>query len=354
MKEHSNNTKVCKGCGATLQTKNEHKLGFVKDLKFDYCLNCFSIKHYNKPLEEISKVHFPVIKDKGLIVYLISSLHINLLFKYDLKKFYPNHKILLLINKIDLLPKTVNFDLWIKDIKLESKRHHIDFIEVMPISALKGKYLEIFIETLIHYEFKDIYFIGLQNSGKSTLINKIAQKLEQEEVALTSNFPGLTKDNIKLKLYSQTIIDTPGIFEKGLISDYLDYQDFNKLIPNKAVKPVNFNLDSNQSIIVGGFLIVSYIKGEKKNFSFYLGDVNLHRTKYENVYDVYEKHKGELFNPVIDDKFEKLYFKLNDSSKYMISIFDLGYLVVKGPATLEIYAPAGASITIKKGAYHGL
>lgn len=354
MKEHSNNTKVCKGCGATLQTKNEHKLGFVKDLKFDYCLNCFSIKHYNKPLEEISKVHFPVIKDKGLIVYLISSLHINLLFKYDLKKFYPNHKILLLINKIDLLPKTINFDAWIKDIKKEAKIHHIDFLEVMPVSALKGKYLEIFLETLIHYGFKNIYFVGMQNSGKSTLINKIAEVLEQEEVALTSNFPGLTKDNIELKLYNQTIIDTPGVFEKGLISDFLDYSEFNKLIPNKPIKPINFNLNNNQSIIVGGFLIISYIKGEQKNFSFYLGDVNLHRTKYENVYDLFFKHQGELFKPAIKEEYEKIYFKLNDEDKYMISIYDLGYLVVKGEATLEIYAPKGSNIKLKKGAYHGL
>lgn len=354
MKEHLNNMKTCKGCGAILQTTKEKELGFVNDLSFDYCLNCFSIKHYNRPLEEVSQVHFPIIKGKGLIVYLISSLHINLLYKYDLKKFYPNHKILLLINKIDLLPKTVNFDFWINDIKKEAKRHHIDFLEVMPISALKGKYLDIFLETLIHFGFKDIYFVGLQNSGKSTLINKIAERLEQSEVALTSNFPGLTKDNIELNFYSQTIIDTPGVFEKGLISDYLEYQDFNKLIPNKAIKPINFNLNSNQSIIVGGFLIISYIKGNRKNFSFYLGNVNLHRTKYENVYDLFNKHKGDLFQPVIKEDYEKLYFKLNGNNKYMISIFDLGYLVVKGEGTIEVYVPKGANITIKKDSYHGL
>lgn len=46
--------------------------------------------------------------------------------------------------------------------------------------------------------------------------------------------------------------------------------------------------------------------------------------------------------------------KLEESSKYTISLFDLGYLVVKGPITLELYAPKGANIILKKGSYHGL
>lgn len=346
--------KVCKGCGATLQTKDISQVGYVKDLGHDYCLNCFSIKHYNKPLEEISKVHFPEVDKDGLIVYLISSFHLNLLFKYDLKKFYPTQKIILLINKIDLLPKTVNFDEWIKEIKSDAHENHIEFLEVMPISALRGKYLEVFLETLKHYDYKKVYFVGLQNSGKSTLINRIAQEKEIQEVALTSTFPGLTKENIVLEFNDLKLIDTPGIFEKGFISDYLSYEDYNKLIINKRVKPVNYNLDVNQSIIIGGFLIVSIIRGSKTNFTFYLGNVNLHRTKYENAYNIYNKHKGTLFKPVINEDYEKIFMRLEDHNKYTISFMDLGYLVVKGPITLEIFSPKGANIIIKKGSYHGL
>lgn len=346
--------KVCKGCGAILQTEDNKKEGFVRSLEYEYCLNCFSIKHYNKPLVEISRVHFPIVKDKGLVVYLISVFHLNVLFKYDLKKFYPDNDIILLINKVDLLPMTVNFDVLTSEIKKEAAVNHIKLFEVMPISALKGKYLEIFLETITHYGHKNVYFVGLQNSGKSTLINRIAQHLEKEEVALTSKFPGLTQGNISFKYNNQTLIDTPGVFEGGFISDYLPYEEFNKLIINKRVKPVNYNLDPHQSIIVGGFLIVSFIKGDKTNFTFYLGNINLHRTKYENVYSVFEKHKGELFKPTVEEKLEKRFMKLEESSKYTISLFDLGYLVVKGPITLELYAPKGANIILKKGSYHGL
>lgn len=346
--------RVCKGCGAILQTENKEKDGFVKSLDYDYCLNCFSVKHYNRPTTEISKVHFPLVNDKGLVVYMISVFHLNVLFKYNLKKFYPNNEIILLINKVDLLPLTVNFDVLIEQLKKEAKTNKIKFLEVMPISALKGKYLKEFLMTLEHYGHKEVYFIGLQNSGKSTLINRIAQSLEEKEVALTSKFPGLTQRNITFKYKNQIIIDTPGIFEKGFISDYLKYQDFNKLIINKRVKAKNYYLMVNQAIIIGGFLIISFIKGKKTNFTFYLGEINLHRTKYENVYSIYNKHQGKLFVPVINKEYEKRFIKLEEDKKYTLSIFDLGYLVVKGPITLELYAPKEANISLKKGTYHGL
>lgn len=346
--------KKCKGCSAVLQKTDKTKAGYVIDLNHDYCLNCFSLKHYNRPIEEITKVHFPHVPNDALIVYLISAFHLNELFKFDLKKFYPSQNIILLINKIDLLPKTVNFDKAIEQIKKEAKQYHVEFLEVMPISALKGNYLDIFLETIVHYGHEKIYFVGLQNSGKSTLLNKIALTEDIKEIALTSKFPGLTKDNIAYKYKNQIIVDTPGVFQNGFISDYLQYHDYQDLIISKKVKPVNFYLNSNQAIVVGGFLIISFIKGKKTNFSFYLGNVNLHRTKFENVFDIYNKHKNDLFKPVIDYEYEKVYFKLDKNIKYTINIFDLGYLVVKGPITLELYAPKKANITLKEGAISGL
>lgn len=346
--------KVCKGCGAILQTIEEKKEGYTKNLDHQYCLNCFSIKHYNKPLTEVSKVHFPIVDKKGLVVYIISFFHLNMLYKYNLKNFYPDNDIILLINKVDLLPKTVNFDVLTQQIKKEAKKNNLNLLEVMPISALKGTYLEIFLETITHYGKKEIYFVGLQNSGKSTLINRIAKLNEKEEIALTSKFPGLTQQNITFSYNDKTIIDTPGVYEKGLISDYLNYEEFNKLMINKRVKPVNYFLNPKQAIIVGGFLIISFIKGAQTNFTFYLGNISLHRTKYENVYNLYEKHKNTLFVPTIDKDYEKRFIKLNKKIKYTISLFDLGYLVVKGPITLELYAPKEANIIIKEGSYHGL
>lgn len=352
MKQELKNMKTCKGCQAILQTTDSNKIGYVGDLSYDYCLSCFNLKHYNKADNIVLKTHFPKIEGEALVVYLISALHLNTLLKYDLTKFYPDQKIIILINKIDLLPKTVNFDYWIENINKQAK--HLNILEVMPISALKGHYLDLFLETLFHYKIKNIYFVGLQNSGKSTLLNKIAAKEEVEEVVLTAHMPGLTKENIVYHYKGLNIIDTPGIYERGFVSDFLSYNEYKTIMPNKQFKPITYQLLNKQSIIIGGLVIISLIKGERASFTFYLGNITLHRTKYENAYDRFNTHKGTLFAPTTNELYEKRNIKLSSSAKHIINIMDLGYLVVKGEITLELYYPKGANILANKENYHGL
>ncbi len=344
MKNMKKLEKYCSGCGIKLQNENEQKPGFVNNLNHELCLSCFKLKHYNISTTEVLKTHFPKIPNGASIVYIVSVLHLNTLYKYDLTKFYPNSKIIVLINFIDLLPKTVNFDLWVKKIK----RNNI--LEVMPISALKGTYVDLFLETLDYYNLGDTYFIGLQNSGKSTLLNSIASKLNIDVDILTSTKPGLTLANIKMPYKENYLIDTPGVYEKGFISDYLSYQEYKNIIPNKPFKPITYQTTEAMSFIIGGIAIISVIKGYPLSLTFYL-KANIHRTKYENSVALLNKHKEKLFTPFINEPFIKTHLKIEEES--IINIYDLGFLVISN-ATLEILAPKDANIKAKKGSYHGL
>ncbi len=344
MKNMKKLEKYCSGCGIKLQNENETKLGFVKDLNHELCLSCFRLKHYNISTDEVLKTHFPEVPNGTSIVYIVSILHLNTLYKYDLTKFYPNSKIIVLINFIDLLPKTVNFDLWVKKLKKDN------ILEVMPISALKGTYVDLFLETLDYYNLGDIYFIGLQNSGKSTLLNRISKHLELDIEILTSTKPGLTLENIKIPYKKNYLIDTPGVYEKGFISDYLVYDEYKNIVPNKPFKPITFQITEPMSFIIGGVAIISIIKGYPLSVTFYL-KANIHRTKYENSLELLNKHKDALFSPFINEPFYKTHLKIEEES--LINIYDLGFLVVS-QATLEILAPKDANIKAKKGSYHGL
>lgn len=346
-------TKACLGCGIKLQTEHEDKLGYVKDIHHDYCLSCFNLKYRNKSDDGVLKTLFPSVHKDGLILLITSSLHLNTLFSYDLDKFYPTQKKILVINQIDLLPKNLNFDLWVEDFYKEAKIHRESFLEIMPLSALKGHYLDILLETIMHYHNGDTYLVGLQNSGKSTLFNRISKHLEIGKEALSSPKAGLTMEEIKLPFNGHYIIDTPGVYEAGFISDYLSYDDYKGIIPSKRLNPITYQLEERQSVIVGGLLIISIIKGIKGSMTFYLGNINLHRTKYDYVYERFNTHKGTLFSPISSEPYEKKFLKLEDD-KYFINLFDIGYVSVSGPITLEIYAPKGANITLKRGGYRGL
>lgn len=338
--------KYCKGCGVLLQTTDENKLGYIKDITHDLCVSCFQLKHYNISTDDILKTHFPVLPEGAFIVYIVSVLHLNTLLKYDLSKFYPNSKIIVLINFIDLLPKTINFDLWVEKIKTKF------ILEVMPISALKGTYLNYFLETIDHYNKGDTYFVGLQNSGKSTLLNRISKELNLNIDILTAAKPGLTMENIKIPYKNHYLIDTPGIYEKGFIGDYLSYDAYVDIIPTKPFKPKTFQVTEKTAFIIGGVAIVSIIKGYPLSVTFYL-KANIHRTKYENALGLFDKHQDKLFTPYIKEPFIKSHLKAPGNDKHIINIYDIGFLVIKD-ATVEILAPSGANIMIKSGDYHGL
>lgn len=342
----------CKGCGAKLQTNDPHATGYVKDTSHIYCLSCFRLRHYNISLDPISETHFPKLPKGAFIVYMISALHLNSLFSYDLSKFYPESKIILLINQIDLLPQTVDFDRWIDYIKKIHKSHLSNVLEIMPISALKGTYVDIFLETLDHYNQKDTYFIGLQNSGKSTLLNQLGKHIGMEVDILSGKKPGLTLENIKIPYKNRYFIDTPGVYQKGNIGDYLSYQAYKAIIPDKRIDPKTFQLTNSSAFIIGGVAIISVIKGLPLSVTFYT-NISIHRTKYEKAYPLFKAQKHVLFAPVIDTPFEKSHLKVS-KGKHIINIYDIGYLVISSEATLEVYAPIGANIKINEGQFHGL
>lgn len=340
---------ICKGCGIKLQNNDKSKAGYAVNLNHDLCYSCFQLKHYMKDEHPLEKTHFPKIESEGLIIYLVSALHLNTLFMYNINNFYTN-KMILLINQIDLFPKTVNFDEMIENIKSDYQTKLNNTIEIMPISALKGKYLDDLIETINHYKFKKVYLIGLQNSGKSTLVNQIAEYYNLETQILASKKPGLTKDFLKLSTPDFTLYDTPGVYLEGFVNDYLEFKDYYKLIPNKF-KPYTYQLNEGQSVIVFGLIIISLIKGSG-SFVFYGDTLKLHRTKYINVYDLFNRNKGKLFIPTTEE-FETINFKL-ENKKYIINLLDLGYLVTKGPLTIEIYKPKNANVMINDGVINGL
>ncbi|MCK9166103.1 MAG: GTPase [Acholeplasmataceae bacterium] len=339
----------CKGCGVVLQTDSKEIEGYTPKLSNELCYRCFILKHYQEDQHHVYKSGFPKIDHDGVIIYLVSLLHLNTLFMYNLNNFY-NNKMILLVNHVDLLPKTVDFDKMVNTIKKNHQRELANFLSVLPISALKGYQLEKLLNVIISNNFKKVYLVGLQNSGKSTLVNKIASHYKLETAILASKKPGLTKDILKLKTPYFTLYDTPGVYLKGFIDDYLSYQDYYPLIPD-FFKAFVYNLKESQTIIVFGLFMITLLKGET-SFVFYGNKLKLHRTKKENASALFKKHQGELFKPTVKD-FETNFLKL-ENKKYLINLMELGFLVVKGAVTLEITKPKGANVFISEGVIDGL
>lgn len=195
----------CPGCGAILQSRYESKPGYVPEkrnpslilnkeenafISETICMRCFNIKHYNKDLppvvspESISKFLTHISRRKALILYNIDIMDVPGSFIPDILNIVGETKHFVLVcNKLDrlavdghpqrqmermktfILNEAGNFGLKNANIK-----------DVCMISAKTGFGVQDLVKAINQYWKKnsDIYIVGCNNSGKTTLFNLLA------------------------------------------------------------------------------------------------------------------------------------------------------------------------------------
>ncbi len=265
--------KKCSGCGILLQTIDKSQEGYVDSLDKDLCERCFKIKNYGEYQsttlnnEDYLKVIENIPKE-SLVVYLTSVLDINL----DYAKKFPH--LLIVLTKKDLLPKSV------KDYKLINYVTNIipNYLDIEVISSIKNYNLDNLISKIKrHSHSKDIYIVGMTNSGKSTLINKLIKNYSNQNSELTTSmYPSTTLNTVKLKIDNLSIIDTPGFISPGSILNYLIPSEIKKITPKKEIKPRSYQLKGNNSFTIDNLLTITYY--DDTNITIYIAN-NINITK---------------------------------------------------------------------------
>ena len=160
--------KRCNGCGVILQNIEESKPGFVKDMNHDMCLDCFNLKHYSKVNSvTINTGDMPQIKEEALIIYVLSINHLSLRLKYRLDRHFPNSNFILVLNHIDTLEPSVNLNRMIQTIRREANLLQMKFSDIIPVSALQNKYIDVLIDAIrLHQKNRNVYLVGFQNRSE--------------------------------------------------------------------------------------------------------------------------------------------------------------------------------------------
>src|SRR5690625_4320814 len=142
----------CQGCGASLQTTDKQKTGYVPKSSFEndnvLCRRCFRLKHYNET-EEVSitdddflKMISNIRNSTGLIVHLIDVFDVNGSLISSLPRIVGNNPIVLVGNKIDLLPKSTNLNRLSHWLRSACNELGIKVKDVFLISSKKGHGVE--------------------------------------------------------------------------------------------------------------------------------------------------------------------------------------------------------------------
>lgn len=288
--------KHCLGCGVELQDTNIMQEGYTNSIENDYCRRCFRIKNYGsyqvstKSNEEYIEILKSIGETNDLVVYVVDVLNINKNIEFI--RQYIDNKMILVLNKRDLLPKHTNEAKIIQYIKEQLDGNYEDIIF---ISANKNYHIDELYQLMKKQKTsKNIYLIGNTNTGKSSLINSLLNSYSENDGDLTiSPLPSTTLSKIEIDFTDDiTLIDTPGLVDRGNLTNYVDVSMLKKLSPRKEIKPRTYQLRKNQCLIIGNLLRIDYIEGDRNSFTLYLSnDIKVKRMnalKHENLKELYK------------------------------------------------------------------
>ena len=364
----------CIGCGAEIQSENQNKQGYLpksvveKSMEENnlVCKRCFRLKNYNEVsdvelgAEDFYKLIKTLSKKDGLIVKVVDIFDFSGSWIEDVIDIVGNNKdIVLVANKLDLLPKSVKQNKIKQWLFKMLKAKGIKVKDILLISAIKNHGIEEAAARIDELRNgKDVYIIGATNVGKSTFINKLIELTTGDKnVITTSHFPGTTLGMIEIPLDRATnIYDTPGIILDYDIAHYLDAESLKLVMPKKEIKARVFQLNAEQSLFFGGMARVDFVKGERQSFTLYASNlVDIHRTKLSNADALFKKHLGTLLKPPFEDNISifknqvKKSFKIDDK-KIDIVISGLGWITVNSDSgcEIDIYVPEEIEVFVRE------
>lgn len=356
----------CSGCGAIIQSNDSLAPGYIdkevlekhKDGNF-YCKRCFDLKHYNKNvilkmdndkyLENLEKIK----KDKGLIVYIVDLFDLDGTILANINDIYKSDNILLVANKVDLFLNSINLNNIYNYLRRYLKSRNIKVKDVFLMSSFKNEDIDLLIEEIKKNKDnnQNVYFVGMTNVGKSTILNKIIYKYTNEADLITvSNNVNTTLDNIYIPFDDNSyFVDTPGILNDQSMIYYLSKESYKAITPRSYIRPKTFQLNKDQSLFVAGFLRIDYLgkedDGFKEKASFITNFNNsllIHRTKEENADAFYEKHKDDILKYPDSDERLKLgelrseIIEVTKDTKIDLAIFGIGFISIFANGKIRI------------------
>ncbi len=357
----------CFGCGAIIQSENEKHIGYVPKSAINkdkiLCQRCFQLKNYHKLQQTtLTKDDFlnclQQIGEKDcLVVYMIDLFDYNGSLIQGLIRHIGHNDVLVLANKRDILPKSVKerkLEHWVRR---QLKEEGIKPVDVIITSGKKHMNLDLIYDAIMtHRQNRDVYVVGVTNVGKSTFINALLKHyadVENQNLITVSEFPGTTLNLIEIPLDEKTsLYDTPGIINDSQMTHLLKPQDIKSVIPQSELRPMVFQLNSDQTLYFGGLARLDYCVGEQANFVAYFSkNLKIHRTKTQKADDLYNRHQALQYEiEGIEDitQMKSYEFQL-PSGKCDIVISGLGFVTISSHGgKIRMLVPPHISVLMRE------
>lgn len=270
--------KKCSGCGAIFQSSNKNGEGYIESENYDkavICKRCFRIKNYgeynivNKDNLDYKKIFDEIKEKKDLVLFLCDILKLDDTLN-KLNDF--KGRVILIITKLDLLPKSVKEQ---KIINYILSNYKLNICDILCVSSNKNYNLDRLMNLIYKYKTSNnVYLVGNTNAGKSSLINAIIKSYSEEDSYITtSNLPATTLNTINVKLNDKiTFIDTPGLVLEDEFLSNLSSREIKEVSCKVEIKPRTYQIKPNQSLIIGKYARIDYLSNKPNSITLYLSN----------------------------------------------------------------------------------
>ncbi|KAB2631199.1 hypothetical protein D8674_008718 [Pyrus ussuriensis x Pyrus communis] len=280
-------------------------------------------------------------------------------------------KLVLVATKVDLLPSQVSparLDRWVRHRAKAGGGPKLSGVYMVSSHKdLNVRNLLSFLKELAGPR-GNVWVIGAQNAGKSTLINALARKEGAKVTKLTeAPVPGTTLGILRvggILSAMAKLFDTPGLLHPYLVSMRLNRDEQKMVEIRKELRPRTYRIKAGQTIHVGGLLRLDLVQASVETIYLTVWaspNISLHMGKTENADETWRKHVGIRLQPPIGadraaemGKWEEKEIKVSgaswDVNSIDIAVAGLGWLSLglKGEATLTLWTYDGIEITLRE------
>ena len=135
----------------------------------------------------------------------------------------------------------------------------------------------------LKYKGKKIYFVGITNSGKSTLINALIKSYNGVDGEITmSNYPSTTLGVVDESIGEIHIKDTPGIVIENSIVNYMDSNGIKKVNSKKEIKPVTIQIHDNGAILIDELFRIEYQTDNSSMTFYFSNNLDIQNISFKN------------------------------------------------------------------------
>ncbi|KAI4348643.1 hypothetical protein L6164_009343 [Bauhinia variegata] len=365
---------VCARCHSLRnygQVKNQSAENLIPDFDFDRLISTRLMKPTGSATVVVMVVDcvdfdgsFPRTAAKSLFKALQATKHDS-----KLSKKLP--KLVLVGTKIDLLPSQISptrLDRWVRQRARAAGAPKLSGIHL--VSARK----DVGIRNLLSFIKElsgprgNVWVIGAQNAGKSTLINSLAKKEGAKVTKLTeASIPGTTLGILRIGgilSAKAKLFDTPGLLHPYLMSMRLNREEQKMIEVRKELQPRTYRMKARQTVHVGGLMRLDLIEASVETIYVTVWaspNISLHLGKIENADEIWRNHVGSRLQPPIGNdrvaelgNWENREVKVSGSSwdvnSIDVAIAGLGWLSLglKGEAKLTLWTYDGIEVTLRE------